>query len=81
MLRPPPPGDELPLDGVAAATREALRFPLAGAPLAQLVTPGGTATVVIELPNLPLPSAVPDPRQEAIAATVDELDRARRREA
>jgi hypothetical protein len=73
VLRPPPPGDELPLDGVAAATREALRFPLAGAPLRQLVTRGGSATVVIELPNLPLPSAVPDPRHEAIAATVDEL--------
>jgi lactate racemase-like protein len=73
VLRPPPPGDELSLEGVAAATREALRFPLAGEPLARLVTPGGTATVVIELPNLPLPTAVPDPRHEAIAATVDEL--------
>jgi len=73
VLRPPPPGDELSLDGVAAATREALRFPLAGAALSQLVTPGGTATVVIEQPNLPLPSAVPDPRHEAIAATIDEL--------
>ena len=30
---------------------------------------------MIELPNLPIPSALPDPRQEAIAATVDELDR------
>jgi len=73
VLRPPPPGDELSLAGVATATHEALRFPLAGAPLAELVTPGGTATVVIELPSLPLPSAVPDPRHEAIAATVDEL--------
>jgi len=73
ILRPPPPRDELSLEGVAAATREALRFPLSGEPLARLVTPGGTATVVIELPNLPLPSAVPDPRHEAIAATVDEL--------
>lgn len=73
VLAPPAPGDELPPGGVVAATREALRFPLAGEPLAQLVTPGGSATIVIELPNLPLPSAVPDPRHEAIAATVDEL--------
>ena len=73
VLRPPPPVDVL--GSVASATREALRFPLAGDPLEQLVTPGGTATVVIELPNLPVPSATPDPRQEAIAATVDELER------
>jgi Lactate racemase N-terminal domain len=73
ILRPPPPADVV--TGVGEATREALRFPLAGAPLAQLVTPGGTATVVIELPNLPVPQALPDPREEAIAATVDELDR------
>ncbi len=73
LLRPPPPGDEIPLAGVAAATREALRFPLAGDPLARLVRRGGTATVVIELPELPFPSALADPRHEAIAATVDEL--------
>jgi lactate racemase len=30
---------------------------------------------VIELPNLPVPSCSPDPREEAIAATVDELER------
>jgi len=40
VLRPPPPADELSLTGVAAATREALRFPLAGEPLARLVTAG-----------------------------------------
>jgi Lactate racemase N-terminal domain len=73
VLRPPPPTDVL--RGVVDAAREAMRFPLAGDPLAQLVTPGGTATVVIELPSLPVPSADPDPRQEAIAATVDELGR------
>ncbi len=73
ILRPPPPTDVL--RGVAAATREALRFPLAGAPLASLVTPGGSATVVVEPLNLPIPSAVPDPRQEALATTVDELER------
>jgi len=36
ILRPPPPRDELSLEGVAAATREALRFPLSGEPLARL---------------------------------------------
>jgi hypothetical protein len=73
VLRPPPPTDVL--RGVGAATREALRFPLTGAPLASLVTPGGTATVVIELPDLPIPPSAADPRQEAIAATVEELER------
>ncbi len=73
VLRPPSPVDELSSAGVAAATREALRFPLAGPPLAELVTVGGSATVVIELPHLPIPSAGVDPRHEAIAATVDEL--------
>ncbi len=73
VLRPPPPTDVL--HGVADATREAMRFPLAGPPLAQLVTPGGSATVVVELPALPIPSVSVDPRQEAIAATVDELTR------
>src|SRR4029077_19006024 len=73
VLRPPPPADVL--GDVAAATREALRFPLAGGPLASLVTPGGTATVVVEMPHLPVPSAAADPRQEAIAATVEELER------
>ena len=65
VLRPPPPTDVV--RDVAAAAREALRFPLAGGPLASLVTPGGTATVVIEQPTLPIPSASPDPRHEAIA--------------
>jgi len=74
VLRPPPPVDVL--ESVGSATRAALRFPLSGPTLEQLVTVGGSATVVIELPSLPLPSASPDPRQEAIAATVEELERA-----
>jgi len=73
ILRPPAPSDVL--RDVPGATREALRFPLAGGPLSSLVTPGGTATVVVEMPNLPVPSATSDPRQEAIAATVEELER------
>jgi hypothetical protein len=73
VLRPPAPVEEI--DDVGAAVREALRFPLAGEPLARLVTPGGSATVVIEIPTLPIPSASPEPRHEAIATTVDELGR------
>src|SRR5215210_186883 len=73
VLRPPTPRDRL--DDVGAAVREALRFPLAGAPLERLTTRGGTATVVIEQPSLPIPSAPAEPRHEALATTVDELDR------
>jgi hypothetical protein len=73
VLRPPPPSQEI--DDVGAALREALHFPLAGEPLERLVTKGGTATIVIEPPNLPIPSAATEPRHEAIGAAVDELDR------
>src|SRR5262249_8664360 len=73
VLRPPAPRVEL--DDVGAAVRQALRFPLAGRPLSELVTRDGTATVVIEVPTLPIPTAAPEPRHEAISATVDELER------
>jgi hypothetical protein len=73
VLRPPAPGDAI--DDVGAAVREALRFPLAGAAIGDLARRGGTATVVVEQPTLPIPSAAADPRQEAIAATADELER------
>jgi hypothetical protein len=73
VLRAPPP--VVPIGDVGAAVREALRYPLAGEPLEKLVTRGGTATVVIEIPTLPIPPASPEPRHESIAATVDELDR------
>lgn len=75
MLRPPPPSAE-PIADVGAAVRDALRFPLSGPPLAAQVPRGGRVTVVAELPSLPLPSAEHDPRQDALAATVDELRRA-----
>jgi Lactate racemase N-terminal domain len=71
VLRPPPPREAI--DDVAAAVREALRFPLAGEPLERLASRGGRATVVIEQPGLPIPWSVDDPRHDAIAATVDEL--------
>ena len=71
VLRPPPPPD--PIDDVAAGVRDALRFPLAGEPLDALVDRGGRATVLVEVPALPLPGVLRDPRQAAIEATVDAL--------
>jgi lactate racemase-like protein len=60
---------------VRAAVRDALRFPLSGEPLEALTPPGGRATIVVEPPTLPLPGAPQDPRQAALAATMDELER------
>ena len=74
MLAPPPPVE--PIADVAAAVRDALRFPLAGQPLEALVPRGGRATVVVEPPALPIPGSHDDPRRNAIAATMLELDRA-----
>lgn len=73
VLRPPPPGEALA--DVAAAVREALRFPLEGPPLAELAREAGRATLVVEPPALPIPGAERDPRQLAIGAAVDELER------
>jgi hypothetical protein len=72
LLPPPPPID--PLRDVAAAVGEALRYPLSGACLADLITRGGRVALVVEPRPLPLPEASYDPRQEAIAAVVDELE-------
>ena len=72
ILRPPAPGE--PLGDVGAAVRDALRFPLAGPALADAVTKGGHATVVVESPALPIPGAAFDPREEAVAAAVAELE-------
>ncbi|MDX6507658.1 MAG: hypothetical protein QOG06_2302 [Gaiellaceae bacterium] len=74
VLRPPPPGEAV--TDVHAAVRDALRFPLAGDPLEGLVTRGGRATIVVEPPALPLPGALNDPRQDALAAASAELERA-----
>ena len=73
VLRPPAPGKAIA--DVTAAVREAVQFPLGGPPLQQLATKGGTATIVIEPPHLPIPSSTWDPRQEAVAAVADELER------
>jgi hypothetical protein len=74
ILRPPPPGEGVA--DVNAAVRDALRFPIAGPPLQELAKRGGTATIVLEPPALPLPSAQDDPRMDAIAGAVAELERA-----
>jgi hypothetical protein len=71
VLRPPRPGRST---DVVAATREALRFPLAGEPLDELAAPAGRATIVVELPALPIGAAQGDPRRQAIAAVSAELE-------
>ena len=73
VLRAPPPSE--PLADVAAAVREALRFPLAGPALEELVPRGGRVTIVVEPPALPIPSAPRDPRQLALSGIVEELER------
>ena len=73
ILRPPPPGDAVA--DVGAAVRDALRFPLDGPPLESLVRRRIRATLVVEPPALPIPGAQADPRQLAIGAVVDELER------
>src|SRR5437870_13611591 len=73
VLRPPRPGRGVA--DVAAAVRDALRFPLEGDGIESLVRRGGRATIVVEPPSLPIPSAFNDPRRLAIGAVVDELER------
>lgn len=64
-----------PIRDVAEAVRESLAFPLEGPSLDELVTVGGTATVVIEQPTLPIPGVALGPRHEAIAVVAGELGR------
>ena len=73
LLAPPARLDAL-LD-IGAAVREALRYPLSGPRLADLVTPGGSAAVVVEPRSLPFPDAPGDPRRAALGAVSDELER------
>ena len=73
VLRPPAPGAGIA--DVGAAARDALRFPLEGEPLEALVRRRGRATIVVEPPALPIPGSAADPRQLAIGAVIDELER------
>jgi hypothetical protein len=73
VLAPPPPGEAVA--DVGAAVRDALRFPLTGEPLETLIPRNGRATMVVEPPALPIPGTQLDPRQAAIAATAEELER------
>lgn len=72
VLRPPPPADGVA--DVAAAVRDAVRFPLEGASLAALARGCKRVTIVVEPPALPIPGVAADPRQLAIGAVVDELE-------
>ncbi len=73
QLGPPPPLESLA--DIAGAVAEALRYPLSGPSLADRVVPGGRVTIVVEPPALPIPGAASDPRQDALAAVLDELAR------
>ncbi len=73
LLRPPVPREAVA--DVGAAVRDSLRFPLSGPPLEALAVRGGTATIVVEPPELPLPGAPVDPRQAALEETIAELER------
>jgi len=72
VLRPPPPPTRV-VD-VVAAVRDALSFPLSGAPLDQLARRGARVTLVVEPPALPLPGAQVDPRPVALATVLDQLE-------
>ena len=74
VVAPPPPPEE-PIADVGAAIRDALRFPLVGEPLESLVSARGRATIVVEPPALPIPVSSRDPRQAALVAAADELER------
>jgi len=74
-LPPPPPPNERIVD-ITAAVRDALNFPLAGESLADLARGKERATIVVEPLALPVPSALRDPRLEALVAVSDELEEA-----
>jgi hypothetical protein len=74
-IPPPPPPAERIVD-VTAAVRDAIRFPLSGAPLADVARGKERATIVVEPPALPVPGAIRDPRLEALVAVSDELETA-----
>lgn len=71
VLRPPPPARG---SDAEAATREALRFPLAGPSLELLARGASRATIVVQSPALPLQSPTGDPRPRVIAAVSEALE-------
>ena len=73
VLRPPPPAKAIA--DVGAAVRDACgsRSPATGSTLH--ARSGTRATIVVEPPALPIPGSPNDPRQHAISAVVDELER------
>ncbi len=73
VLRPPEPREVVA--DVAAAVSEALRFPLEGPALDVLVRGASRVTIVVELPSLPIPGAVIDPRHAAVEGASAELVR------
>jgi hypothetical protein len=73
VLRPPPPAEAVA--DVAAAVRDALRFPLEGDSIETHARRGLRATIVVEPTALPIPGTTNDPRQIAVSAVVDELER------
>ncbi len=73
MLAAPPPLD--PIGDVVAAVRDALRFPLERPTLEQAASGITRVTIVVEPPLLPLPGVVDDPRRDALAAVIEELQR------
>jgi hypothetical protein len=73
VLRPPPPAEAVA--DVGAAVRDALRYPLEGDGVEALARRGRRATIVVEPPALPIPGTANDPRQNAVSAVVDELER------
>ncbi len=70
-----PPAEPRQVVDVAAAVRDALRYPLSGSPLEAVTPRGGRATIVVEPAALPLPGAPQDARQTAIAVAIAELER------
>ncbi len=70
-----PPAPHARVADVAAAVRDALRYPLEGPPLEALARRVRRATIVVEPPALPIPGVPADPRQLAVAAVVAELER------
>ncbi|MHB8060984.1 MAG: lactate racemase domain-containing protein, partial [Gaiellaceae bacterium] len=74
-LPPPAPPKERIVD-ITAAVRDALNFPLSGDSLADLARGKERATILVEPPALPVPSALRDPRLEALVAVSDELEEA-----